>query len=76
MFRDDIKYLLSMEALWKKRRPPTPLDWNNLPNTGKVAVVITQVFREAILSLVITQVHRVAIVITQVYKVAIVITGI
>lgn len=21
-----------MEALWKKRRPPTPLDWNNLPS--------------------------------------------
>ncbi|XP_052815276.1 SUMO-activating enzyme subunit 2-like [Mya arenaria] len=33
MFRDDIKYLLSMEALWKKRRAPTPLDWDNLPNT-------------------------------------------
>ncbi|XP_053402839.1 SUMO-activating enzyme subunit 2-like [Mercenaria mercenaria] len=33
MFRDDIKYLLSMEALWKKRRPPLPLDWNNLPHT-------------------------------------------
>ncbi|KAL3858925.1 hypothetical protein ACJMK2_009174 [Sinanodonta woodiana] len=30
-FRDDIKYLLSMEALWKKRKPPVPLDWNNLP---------------------------------------------
>ena len=35
MFRDDIQYLLSMEALWKKRRPPTPLDWNNLPKTGE-----------------------------------------
>ncbi|KAL4235425.1 E1 ubiquitin-activating protein uba2 [Mactra antiquata] len=33
MFRDDIKYLLSMSALWKKRRPPIPLDWNDLPNT-------------------------------------------
>ncbi|XP_052232041.1 SUMO-activating enzyme subunit 2-like isoform X1 [Dreissena polymorpha] len=33
MFRDDIKYLLSMETLWKKRRPPTPLDWDKLPNT-------------------------------------------
>ncbi|XP_055955472.1 SUMO-activating enzyme subunit 2 isoform X2 [Patella vulgata] len=30
LFRDDIKYLLSMEALWKTRRPPEPLDWNNL----------------------------------------------
>ncbi|XP_046818916.1 SUMO-activating enzyme subunit 2 isoform X2 [Vespa crabro] len=31
-FHDDIKYLLSMENLWKKRRPPTPLDWSNLPD--------------------------------------------
>ncbi|XP_069112251.1 SUMO-activating enzyme subunit 2-like [Argopecten irradians] len=33
LFRDDIKYLLSMETLWKKRKPPTPLDWENLPDT-------------------------------------------
>ncbi|XP_076469784.1 SUMO-activating enzyme subunit 2-like [Babylonia areolata] len=31
LFRDDIKYLLSMETLWKKRRPPEPLDMANLP---------------------------------------------
>lgn len=31
-FHDDIKYLLSMDNLWKKRRPPTPLDWSNLPD--------------------------------------------
>lgn len=31
-FHDDIKYLLSMENLWKKRRPPIPLDWSNLPD--------------------------------------------
>jgi ubiquitin-like 1-activating enzyme E1 B len=31
-FRDDISYLLSMENLWKKRTPPTPLDIHNLPN--------------------------------------------
>ncbi|KAK2161656.1 hypothetical protein LSH36_112g03071 [Paralvinella palmiformis] len=34
LFCDDIKYLLSMENLWKKRRPPTPLDWDSLPDTG------------------------------------------
>lgn len=34
LFRDDIKYLLSMETLWKKRRPPNPLDFDNLPHTG------------------------------------------
>lgn len=32
LFCDDIKYLLSMDNLWKKRKPPTPLDWNNLPD--------------------------------------------
>lgn len=31
LFGDDIRYLLSMENLWKKRRPPTPLSWDNLP---------------------------------------------
>lgn len=32
LFHDDIKYLLSMDNLWKERRPPTPLDWKNLPD--------------------------------------------
>lgn len=32
-FNDDIKYLLSMEKLWSKRRKPTPLDWDCLPST-------------------------------------------
>ena len=31
LFHDDIKYLLSMDKLWAKRRPPVPLDWENLP---------------------------------------------
>ncbi|KAG1655429.1 SUMO-activating enzyme subunit 2 [Nymphon striatum] len=31
LFQDDIHYLLSMDKLWKDRRPPTPLDWNKLP---------------------------------------------
>lgn len=35
LFHDDINYLLSMHNLWKKRRPPTPLDWNNLPDASK-----------------------------------------
>merc|ERR1719342_692184 len=30
-FNDDIKYLLSMDKLWTKRKPPTPLDWDVLP---------------------------------------------
>jgi ubiquitin-like 1-activating enzyme E1 B len=32
LFTDDIKYLLSMENLWQKRRAPTPLDWTELPD--------------------------------------------
>jgi len=32
-FNDDIKYLLSMDKLWAKRRPPTALDWDCLPDT-------------------------------------------
>lgn len=31
LFGDDIRYLLSMENLWKKRRAPTPLSWAELP---------------------------------------------
>ncbi len=31
LFHEDIKYLLSMDKLWAKRRPPVPLDWDNLP---------------------------------------------
>lgn len=34
LFHDDIKYLLSMDNLWKKRRPPTPLNWKELPDGG------------------------------------------
>jgi len=34
LFHDDIKYLLSMDNLWKKRRPPKPLNWKELPDGG------------------------------------------
>jgi len=36
-FNDDIKYLLSMDKLWTKRKPPTPLDWDCLPITADKA---------------------------------------
>jgi ubiquitin-like 1-activating enzyme E1 B len=39
LFNDDIKYLLSMDKLWAKRRPPTPLDWDCLPDTTNETVV-------------------------------------
>jgi len=32
-FNDDIKYLLSMDKLWSKRKRPTPLDWDCLPDS-------------------------------------------
>ncbi|PIK50040.1 putative SUMO-activating enzyme subunit 2-like [Apostichopus japonicus] len=31
LFHDDIQYLLSMDKLWVKRRPPVPLIWEQLP---------------------------------------------
>lgn len=37
-FHDDIKYLLSMDNLWKKRRPPVPLEWGNLPDEGNFLI--------------------------------------
>ncbi|GFR93880.1 SUMO-activating enzyme subunit 2 [Elysia marginata] len=36
LFRDDIKYLLSMETLWKERRPPQYLDFHDLPGKGQI----------------------------------------
>jgi len=36
-FNDDIKYLLSMDKLWAKRKPPSPLDWDCLPTDRPAA---------------------------------------
>ncbi|KAM3869892.1 SUMO-activating enzyme subunit 2 isoform 2-T2 [Diretmus argenteus] len=30
LFKDDIMYLLTMDKLWKKRKAPLPLDWQQL----------------------------------------------
>ncbi|XP_048371887.1 SUMO-activating enzyme subunit 2 [Sphaerodactylus townsendi] len=30
LFKDDIRYLLTMDKLWRKRKPPLPLDWNEI----------------------------------------------
>ncbi|XP_071770161.2 SUMO-activating enzyme subunit 2 isoform X1 [Centroberyx gerrardi] len=32
LFKDDIMYLLTMDKLWKKRKAPLPLDWQQLEN--------------------------------------------
>ena len=37
-FHDDIKYLLSMDKLWTKRRPPTPQVWEDPSEDGKHSV--------------------------------------
>ncbi|KAM3608843.1 uncharacterized protein V6R79_005606 [Siganus canaliculatus] len=34
LFKDDIMYLLTMDKLWKKRKAPTPLDWQQLEKSG------------------------------------------
>ncbi|XP_015242732.1 SUMO-activating enzyme subunit 2 [Cyprinodon tularosa] len=35
LFKDDIMYLLTMDKLWKKRKAPTPLDWQQLENSAR-----------------------------------------
>ncbi|XP_053174748.1 SUMO-activating enzyme subunit 2 [Scomber japonicus] len=34
LFKDDIMYLLTMDKLWKKRKAPIPLDWQQLENNA------------------------------------------
>uniref|UniRef100_A0A673YA31 SUMO-activating enzyme subunit 2 n=1 Tax=Salmo trutta TaxID=8032 RepID=A0A673YA31_SALTR len=34
LFKDDIRYLLTMDKLWKKRKAPLPLDWLEVTGTG------------------------------------------
>ena len=39
LFCDDIKYLLTMETLWKNRKdrsPPSPMEWDCLPSSPNV----------------------------------------
>ncbi|KAL6107266.1 uba2 [Pungitius sinensis] len=35
LFKDDIMYLLTMDKLWKTRKAPTPLDWQQLENSAR-----------------------------------------
>ncbi|XP_028931433.1 SUMO-activating enzyme subunit 2 isoform X1 [Ornithorhynchus anatinus] len=32
LFKDDIRYLLTMDKLWRKRKSPVPLDWAEVQN--------------------------------------------
>ncbi|XP_068234542.1 SUMO-activating enzyme subunit 2 isoform X2 [Palaemon carinicauda] len=36
LFGDDIQYLLSMDKLWEKRRKPTPLQWDKIPDSDVI----------------------------------------
>uniref|UniRef100_A0A8C5N2X3 SUMO-activating enzyme subunit 2 n=1 Tax=Leptobrachium leishanense TaxID=445787 RepID=A0A8C5N2X3_9ANUR len=47
LFKDDIRYLLTMDKLWKKRKPPVPLDWAALQNKGSLVVTAFQGFSPA-----------------------------
>ncbi|XP_044290116.1 SUMO-activating enzyme subunit 2 isoform X3 [Varanus komodoensis] len=40
LFKDDIRYLLTMDKLWRKRNPPTPLDWNEIQNQAMAGNII------------------------------------
>ncbi|KAM8890930.1 SUMO-activating enzyme subunit 2 isoform 2-T2 [Spinachia spinachia] len=35
LFKDDIMYLLTMDKLWKTRKAPTPLDWQQLESSAR-----------------------------------------
>ncbi|XP_053557401.1 SUMO-activating enzyme subunit 2 [Bombina bombina] len=35
LFKDDIRYLLTMDKLWRKRKSPVPLDWATLQKKEK-----------------------------------------
>ncbi|XP_021497422.1 SUMO-activating enzyme subunit 2 isoform X2 [Meriones unguiculatus] len=37
LFKDDIRYLLTMDKLWRKRKPPVPLDWAEIQSQGEDA---------------------------------------
>lgn len=40
LFNDDIKYLLSMETLWKTRKPPQPRKWGDFTEAGSSYIPI------------------------------------
>jgi len=47
-FAEDIKYLLSMENLWKKRKPPTPLEPETISGGLKTASIASGVGRDQV----------------------------
>jgi len=47
-FAEDIKYLLSMENLWKKRKPPTPLEPETISGGLKTTAIASGVSRDQV----------------------------
>ncbi|XP_014248402.1 SUMO-activating enzyme subunit 2 [Cimex lectularius] len=46
LFTEDIKYLLTMDKLWEKRRKPEPLEWGNIPETSSSSPSSTSVIKD------------------------------
>lgn len=47
-FTEDIKYLLSMENLWKKRKAPTPLETETISSGMKISSIASGIGRDQI----------------------------
>jgi len=47
-FTEDIKYLLSMENLWKKRKPPTPLEAETISSGTKIPSIASGIGRDQV----------------------------
>uniref|UniRef100_A0A8C2QIM1 SUMO-activating enzyme subunit 2 n=1 Tax=Cricetulus griseus TaxID=10029 RepID=A0A8C2QIM1_CRIGR len=42
LFKDDIRYLLRVDKLWHKRKPPVPMDWAEVQSQGEEANAFDQ----------------------------------
>ena len=48
LFNTDIKYLLSMDKLWEKRKAPVPLSWDSTGATSCASVLQTSTFQQVL----------------------------
>ncbi|ERE65128.1 SUMO-activating enzyme subunit 2 [Cricetulus griseus] len=42
LFKDDIRYLLRVDKLWHRRKPPVPMDWAEVQSQGEEANAFDQ----------------------------------
>jgi len=47
-FTEDIKYLLSMENLWKKRKPPAPLEAETISSGMRISSIVSGIGRDQV----------------------------